>query len=54
MEFPNDNVSGYTIKQLEDTLVGAKSWTQWRDNIRNRYNNPTEIYLDGLFNNWQD
>ncbi|MBQ0907545.1 hypothetical protein KBJ98_02390 [Flavobacterium sp. F-328] len=24
------------------------------DNIKNRYDNPTEIYLDELFNNWQD
>ncbi|MBB1193024.1 hypothetical protein DNC80_04990 [Flavobacterium sp. SOK18b] len=51
-EFPIDRVSGYTLTQLEFALVGAKSWLQWRDNIKNRYNNPTEIYLDELFNNW--
>lgn len=50
--FPADRVSGYTIKQLEDALRGAKSWWQWRDNIKNRYNNSTEQHLDELFNNW--
>ncbi|MFV8356176.1 hypothetical protein ACNQGB_08370 [Flavobacterium sp. XS1P32] len=52
--YPIDNVSGYTISQLQVALVGASSWNEWRDNIKNRYNNPTEIYLDELFNNWQD
>ena len=33
-------------------IVGARSWTQWRDNIKSRYANPTEEYLDELFNNW--
>jgi len=50
--FPIDRVSSYTLPQLEQALVGARSWWQWRDNIRNRYNNPTEMFLDELFNNW--
>ncbi|MGB0769174.1 MAG: hypothetical protein ACPGPB_00310 [Flavobacteriaceae bacterium] len=50
--YPIDRVSGYTIKQLEDALRGARSWWQWRDNIKNRYHNSTEQYLDELFNNW--
>ena len=53
-DYPIDRVRGYTIKQLEGALVGAKSWNQWRDNIKNRYNNATENYLDELFNNWKD
>ncbi|MEC7770592.1 MAG: hypothetical protein VX798_05370 [Bacteroidota bacterium] len=52
--YPIDRVKGYTIKQLEGALVGAKSWNQWRDNIKNKYNNATEKYLDELFNNWKD
>lgn len=52
--YPIDNVSGYTIRQLQFAMVGASSWHEWRDNIKNRYDNPTEIYLDELFNNWQD
>lgn len=54
LAYPIDRVRGYTIKQLEGALVGAKSWNQWRDNIKNRYNNTTENYLDELFNNWKD
>ena len=42
------------IKKLSVALIGASSWNEWRDNIRNRYDNPTEINLDELFNNWQD
>ena len=52
--YPVDRVEGYTIKQLEQALIGARLWTGWRDNIKNKYNNPTEIYLDELFNNYQD
>ena len=49
---PIDRVKGYTLPQLERALIGAKSWWQWRDNIKNRYHNSTEQYLDELFNNW--
>lgn len=50
--FPIDRVEGYNIRQLENALVGAKSWWQWRDNVKNKYFNSTEKYLDELFNNW--
>ncbi|WP_073016551.1 hypothetical protein [Flavobacterium micromati] len=49
---PIDRVSGYTILQLQGALIGSRSWWEWRDNIKNRYNNPTEGNLDELFNNW--
>jgi hypothetical protein len=52
--YPVDRVSDYTAPQLEQALIGARNWTQWRDKIKNNYNNPTKIYLDELFNNWQD
>ena len=48
-----DRVSGYTVKQLEDGLRGAKSWTDWRNNIKARHNNSTESFVDELFNNWE-
>jgi hypothetical protein len=54
LTLPIDNVSGYTLKELQDALIGARLWGQWKDNIKNKYANPTEIYLDELFNNWQD
>ncbi len=46
-----DQVSGYTIRQLEDALLGAKTWNEWRDNI-SRYNNSTSENLTALFNHW--
>jgi hypothetical protein len=43
------------IKQLEQSLIGARLWGAWKDNIKNiDDDNPTEMYLDELFNNWQD
>jgi hypothetical protein len=38
---PRDQVSGYTIKQIEDALKGQKTWNNWRDNMPTlRTNNP--------------
>jgi hypothetical protein len=48
----NDQVSGYTIKQIEDALIGQKYWTSWRTNIENIHNNPTENNLGDLFDYW--
>lgn len=49
---PVDNVSGYNLRELEIGLIGAPNWFHWRDNIKSRFNNPTETNLDELFNNW--
>ncbi|MEN8913986.1 MAG: hypothetical protein ABF257_09040 [Polaribacter sp.] len=49
----NDQVSGYTIRQLEDALNGKKTWNSWRDNIRNKYNNETEEHLNTLFSAYE-
>ncbi len=48
-----DRVSGYTIRQLEDALLGADTWNEWRDNI-SRYNNSTAENLTALFNAWNN
>ncbi|TRX42236.1 hypothetical protein [Flavobacterium restrictum] len=53
-DFPIDRVNSYSLKQLQDGLKGARYWNQWKDNLKSKYNNPTEMYLDELFNNWQD
>jgi hypothetical protein len=50
--FWNDNVTGYTIRQIEDALVGQTNWIGWRDNIKHLHNNATEQNLDALFNAW--
>jgi len=53
--YPIDQVSGYTIKELENALSGARYWNDYRDRIKAMYpNNPTRPFLDELFANWQD
>ena len=37
-----DRVNSYTLKQLEQSLIGARSWWQWRDNIKSKFDNPTD------------
>lgn len=49
---PIDNVDGYTLEQLEDALVGANTWLQWRLQLADLFDNPTESNLRQLFNNW--
>lgn len=50
---PVDNVDGFDINQLENALVGAKSWYQWRDNLKSIIPAMSDE-LDELFTNWQD
>jgi len=52
--FPVVRVNSYTLKQSEQSLIGARHWSQWRDNVKNKYDNPTEQFADELFNSWQD
>ena len=47
-----DQVSGYTIKQIENVLGNTSSWDSWKNNLKNRYNNATENNLDAVFNRW--
>lgn len=47
-----DQVSGYSIRQIEDALKGQKQWNGWRDNIKNKYNNSSEGNLNALFSHW--
>jgi len=49
---PDDQVTGYTIRQIEDALLRQKTWNAWRDNIINKYENETEDNLEALFNHW--
>jgi hypothetical protein len=50
---PQDRVSGYTIKQVENSLKNTNSWSEWKENVkRENPNNPTNQYIDELFNNW--
>jgi hypothetical protein len=50
--YPTDQVTGYTIRELEDALQGQTTWDGWKNNIKNRYTNATKIHLDTLFDHW--
>ena len=47
-----DQVEGYTIRQIEDALIGERYWDNWEINIKNKYNNGTENNLDATFSYW--
>jgi hypothetical protein len=48
----NDKVTGYTIRQIENSLMYQKTWNDWKNKIKNDYENSTENNLDQLFNYW--
>lgn len=50
--FSKDNVTGYTIKNIEDVLSNTTNWNDWHNNIKNSYENNTENNLQTLFNHW--
>ena len=48
--YVNDQVSGYTLSQIEDALPSLLgSWWVWRTNLVEDYNNPTEENVSDLF-----
>ncbi len=50
---PNDQVSGYTLSQIESALPNdLGSWWVWRTNLKD-FSNPTEQYLDALFQSFK-
>lgn len=47
-----DQVSGYSIVQIENTLDGQRSWDDWRNVIINMYSNATENKVYEAFSYW--
>lgn len=47
---PIDNVSGFTMNQLEVNMKGAKSWNSFRNNVLSRNRQKNEV--KELFANW--
>jgi len=47
-----EEVTGYSIRQIEDALRYRRTWDTWRNNILNGYNNDTEDNLEALFDYW--
>ncbi len=49
----SESVSGYTLSQIENAMIGKKTWSSWRDHIKSKYNNSAENQLDALFSAWK-
>ena len=49
-----DSVSSYSIRQIEDALQSIKTWTDWKNNIINKYSNGTKSKLHDCFNHWNN
>ena len=48
-----DNVTGYTIRQLEDALKGINTFNGWKNQIKSMNpNNPSKDYVDETYNFW--
>ena len=47
-----DSISGYTVRQIEDAIEGQKTWSSWKNNIINKYENDTEDSLNNSFTFW--
>lgn len=52
INLPVDRVEAYTILQIENAIRGQKDMPSWRNRMRDLYNNPTEQFLEELFNNF--
>ena len=53
-DLPFDRVRGYTIRQIQECIYNAHTWHDWRRNLEDiDPSNPTRIYLEELFNNWE-
>lgn len=48
-QFANDNVSGYTLQQVENAIKKVKTLDGLKNNLKRMYDNPTEGHIDELF-----
>jgi len=46
------NVSGYTITQIEQSVIDASTATDWKENLKDLGGNAPEDKLDDLFDYW--
>ena len=49
-DFPIDEVSGYTLQQIQSALNNSRNLEQWRQKLQWNFDNPTENNLEELFN----
>lgn len=51
--FVHEYVSGFTIQEIETSVIGAKTWDEWNNNIIRLYPyNPTISNVNNLFTLW--
>ena len=54
-DFPDDDVRGYTPRQLQSAVEKSRNLESVRDQLRSKYNNETDgAELDDLFNFYID
>lgn len=49
---PIDQVQGYNIVQIQNALTNVRKLVDWKNNIKDIYDNNTENNLDALYNYW--
>jgi hypothetical protein len=47
-----DQVSNYTLRQVEDELRNTRHWNPWRDKIKTNITNSTSTHVDALYDYW--
>lgn len=47
-----DHVDGYDIVDVENAVVGAKTWAEWQNNLLNNYSHADENYVSNAFAFW--
>lgn len=48
-----ENVSGFSIAEVEQSVLGMGTWISWKNNIKNKYQyNSTIGNIDSLFSIW--
>ena len=53
LDYPIDNVTGYTIRNIEDALVNKRTMNDWRDALKiNKPTGVTNAQIDELFLNY--
>jgi len=49
---PNDRVKGYRLWQIQSALNSSRGIHNWKEKLKNLFNNPTEKFVDELFNEY--
>lgn len=51
--YVHEYVSGFTITEIETSVIGAKTWNEWKNNIIRQYHyTPTISNVNNLFTLW--